>query len=80
MSAFLLVLVDAVVFVSSSKRLVTPKVPRAGFFGAVNNSEAAFYNFSYSTLLVWPAEPLSLMRGPGVLAKAFATLVFVGAK
>lgn len=79
-SAFLAAFVDAVVFVmlSSRRRFVTPKVPCLGLLGAVR-SDAAFFSFSCSALL-WPAEPLSLMRGPGVFANALATLVFVGAK
>lgn len=73
--------VEAVVVVtlSSMRRLVTPKVPCLGFVGAVSN-DAAFFSFSYSALLLCPAEPLSFIRGPGVLAKAFATFVLVGAK
>ena len=80
-SAFRLIFVDAVVlvwFVSSNSRLVTPKVPCLGLLGAVN-MEAAFFSFSCSTLLL-PADPLSLILGPGVFANAFATLVLVGAK
>ena len=66
--------------VSSRRRFVTPKVPCLGLLEAVR-SDAAFCSFCYSALLAAaPAEPLSLMRGPGVLAKALATLVFVGAK
>ena len=41
--------------------------------------DAAFFSFSCSTLLL-PADPLSLILGPGVFANAFATLVLVGAK
>lgn len=80
LSALRAALVDAVVLVtlSSRSRLVTPKVPCLGLLGAVSN-EAAFLSFSCSALF-WPADPLSLMRGPGVLANALATLVFVGAK
>ena len=75
-----LCLVDAVVVVvvSSTSLFVPPKVHRFCLTGAVS-SEAAFFNFSCSTLLL-PADPFSFRRGPGVFAKAFATLVFVGAK
>ena len=64
---------------SSSNLFVTPKVPCLGLLGAVN-IEAAFFSFSYSALLPLPADPFSLILGPGVLANALATLVFVGAK
>ena len=80
-SALRFVLLEAVVAVwwlSSRRRLVTPNVPLCGLLGPVS-IEAAFLSLSCSALL-WPAEPLSLMRGPGVFANAFATFVFVGAK
>ena len=79
--------VDAVVelvwfVVSSRMRLVPPKVPRCGCLpcaACALSIEAAFLYFSCSALL-FPAEPFSLMRGPGVFANAFATLLLVGAK